>query len=78
MLIKINGRQRFFQRIDSVSLVRPGRYEVTAGRFTFLVEGGRASGGAANEWFVHADGEIFNATVFASSLVDALKQIDTV
>lgn len=78
MLIKINGRSRYFGRIETVTEIRPGHYEVTAGQFTLKVEGGRSSGGTANEWLIHADGVIFNRTVLTKSLMESLRLIDQI
>lgn len=52
-LVKINGRTKFFN-CDSIEIapVSNGRWTVTYdGDKTFIVVGGRLSGGASNEWF---------------------------
>jgi len=74
MLIKINGRQTFFNSIESVEKVKPGSFKVTTRNGVYEVGGGRHSGGASNEWFF--SGPHYNGTVFASSLKECCKMID--
>ena len=51
--VKINGRHYFVgSEVCAVRKVSAGRFEVTYDRTTFLVIGGRASGGGSREWFV--------------------------
>jgi hypothetical protein len=74
MLIKINGRNRFFGRLDSVTKVREGEFAVMRNGIAYKVEGGRHRGGTSCEWFVTGDGE---STYFVNSLIAGLTIIDT-
>lgn len=74
MIIKINGTPKFFNSIESVKMIRPGRYEVTNFRGVYKVEGGRHSGGTSREWFF--EGPAYNGFVRCTSLVEACKIID--
>lgn len=75
MLLKINGRTKFFNVVTEVTLVKPGSYRVTTSRGdVYEVGGGRDSGGAHNEWFFN--GPHYAGTVFCTSLVEACKMID--
>jgi len=74
MLIRINGRLRFFGRLDKVTKVRTGIYEVERNGITYHVEGGRTRGGTAREWFVHAPG--WERSILTTGLVDSLNLID--
>ena len=74
MLIKINGRTKFFHGIERVTKVRPGRWDVISFRGVYRVEGGRAAGGTSREWFV--SGPCYDEPLRATSLMDACKLID--
>lgn len=50
--IKINGRALYPNRITKLSKVGSGKWVGEASGYSFTIIGGRASGGAANEWFV--------------------------
>ncbi len=51
--IKVNGRFiEFASRIESIQNISAGRWEGIACGEPFEIIGGKASGGASNEWFV--------------------------
>ena len=86
-LITINTRQYF---IDCTSIevqpVSAGRWNVVYDRAvdadgevinegrTFLVVGGRASGGAANEWFCHHPEFYGEAWLPCRSMIEAIRK----
>jgi hypothetical protein len=76
MLLKINGRTRFFEHIESVTMDRRGHYTVKSvkGTRTHHVEGGRAAGGSPRDWFL--DGDHLNKSIRCTSLMDALRIIN--
>ncbi len=54
MLVKINGRTRFFDTDKLViTKVSGGKWSVEYDGGTFTIVGGRHSGGARSEWFIH-------------------------
>lgn len=74
MLIRINGRLRFYNSITKVTKVGTGRWEVERNGDTYRVEGGRAAGGRHTDWFVESRHWV--APIWTTSLVDSLKLID--
>lgn len=74
MLIKINGRTVFTNRVTKVALVRPGHYVAVDGSSEFQIEGGYHAGGARTDWFV--SGGWINGSIAATSLRDAVRIID--
>lgn len=78
-LLKINGRLKFYHRVEDVRSVRPGHYAVQTSYGVFHVEGGRPAGGSSRDWFVEAaDGSgVFGGKhLNATSLVDALHLLE--
>lgn len=81
MLLKINGRTKFFERLTAVEKLRPGLYRVFTtigggnGR-VFHVEGGRHAGGRRTDWFLDGFGD-GTKTINCKSLMDALRCIET-
>jgi hypothetical protein len=71
-----NGRTVGYDtRIDSVEAVSAGRWTGTANGEPFVIIGGRASGGAANEWFVQwapGFGEVFVPVKSATAALNAI------
>ncbi len=50
----VNGRfARCAQRIETIKKTGNGRFDGIANGEKFSIVGGRESGGAANEWFLH-------------------------
>lgn len=75
MIITINSRQ-YFLDADSVEIkeVSAGRFEVTYNEDrTFTVIGGRKSGGAAHEWFVHHPEFFGDAYLPKNSMIAAIR-----
>lgn len=72
-LVKINGRTKFFDTDKfSMQKIGSGRWGVTYDRGTFVVVGGRQSGGAAHEWFCYHPEFYGEQWVPAKSMVDAI------
>jgi hypothetical protein len=79
MLMKINGRLKFFSRVQEVRKLRPGHYVAQSSSGVFHIEGGRPAGGTSREWFVEAaDGSnVFGGKhLNATSLMDALNLLE--
>jgi hypothetical protein len=75
MLIKVNGRTKFFTHLQD--LVQVSRYEWTVKRsdVTYTIFGGKHSGGRRNEWYVET--QSWNKPIQTTSLVDSLNLLDT-
>lgn len=84
-LTKINGRLYFFD-CDTIEItpISNGRWNVTYNRVmrddevisegrSFIVVGGRNSGGAANEWFCHHPEFYGDQWLPCNSMVKAIK-----
>lgn len=76
MIVKINGRSRFFRRIDSVKRVGRGKYEVSTSYGSFRIEGGRSIGGSRRDWFLESDRFADGKPIFCTSVIDALNCIE--
>lgn len=61
-------------RIESLVEVGPGRFEGRANGSAFRIEGGKARGGSANEWFLDWEGFL---SCPCSGPIDALNLIET-
>lgn len=73
-LTKINGRSHFFETSKLViTPVSAGRWSVEYDRATFTVIGGRKSGGASHEWFVHNQEFFGDRYVPCKSMVEAIR-----
>lgn len=84
-LAKINGRKHFFNcNTLAISPVSNGRWSVTYDRVedggdvisegrSFLVVGGRHSGGRSNEWFCHHPEFYGDNWLPCKSMVEAVK-----
>lgn len=76
--LRCNGRLIAFDgRISMLDYVSAGRWEGIANGEPFEVVGGRASGGASNEWFVKWAPGFGEAWVPVKSAVEALRAIET-
>ena len=73
MLVQVNGRSVFTQRVETITKLKPGRYTLETTLGTWNVEGGCHAGGAHNEWFLWQGNE---RAIYCTSLVDAITQID--
>jgi hypothetical protein len=74
-LVKINGRQ-YFVNCDTITIkpVSAGRWEVKYDdHHTFIVVGGRDSGGASNEWFCYHPTYYGEKWLPCASMVEAVK-----
>ncbi len=78
--LRVNGRAVAFDgRITDIRATSAGRWEgETNFGDTFTVIGGRASGGASNEWFVQYSTGYGDAYVPAKSAVEALNLIELI
>jgi hypothetical protein len=76
-LFLMSGKRmvRVVKTISSIEEVSPGRFEGMAAGFPFVIEGGKAKGGAANEWFL-TWGSLLK-DVPCSGPVDAFHLIET-
>lgn len=75
MLIKINGRLAYTDRVESVKQIRKGVYEAKTNRNeTFMIEGGRNLGGSRSDWFLTGPG--FVKHVNCKSVSDAVHVLE--
>ena len=74
MLIKVNGRIEFTERVSSVRKVRKGIYEAISNNQTYLIEGGRELGGTSRDWFMSGPG--FVKHVNCTSVADAIRVLE--
>lgn len=73
-----NGRTIAYDgRITKVEHVSAGRWEGVAGNEAFEIIGGRASGGASNEWFVKWEPGFGSAYIPVKSAAEALRAIES-
>ena len=72
--IKINGRAYFFGRVISARSVGAA-YHVETFHGTYTIDGGKRGGGSRRDWFV--TGEHINPAIVCTSVVDALRLLDT-
>ena len=75
MLMKINGRTRFFNRDIVLTKERPGHWSGTVSGSAFEIVGGRQSGGTSREWFVDCP-DFWSGSIFGTSLIACLKLLD--
>ena len=75
--ITVNGRKVYVTQINEFKQTRPGHFEGVANGTLFHIEGGRAAGGSPRDWFLDW-GDILPAGYRCTSLVDAIKAIETV
>lgn len=76
--LKINGRVYYPSRITEISEDGAGKWVGQASGYRFTIIGGRASGGASNEWFVQWDadfGERFLSVTSAAAAVHYIEQL---
>lgn len=76
----VNGRLvAFDSRITNIRNTSAGRWEgETNFGDTFTIIGGRASGGASNEWFVHYPTAYGDAYLPVKSAVQAINYIERI
>jgi hypothetical protein len=75
MIIKINNRLKFVQRVSEFHKVAPGKYAGTANGHHFTIEGGRNRGGTRSEWFL--DWSPMLTDFRCTGPADAIKAIET-
>jgi hypothetical protein len=73
--IKVNGRIRFYDHLVNFKRVNRSTWTVERNGQTYRIEGGRHAGGTSREWFL--DGGSFNGSILCTSLVDALRLLET-
>ena len=71
----MNGKRIFVDRIDSLARNGAGEWKGTAHGYPFEIFGGKASGGAANQWFVSWEA-IGSGIIHVSSMVEAIDVIE--
>lgn len=75
--LKVNGRTvSYAGNISSIEQVSAGRWEGEAGGEPFTIVGGRASGGASNEWWVKWEPAYGDEYLRATSAVQAVNFIE--
>lgn len=75
MLIRINGRLKFFQSDITLKQERRGLYTGTCRGYRFTIEGGKHAGGSRTDWFVECP-DFWNGSIQCKSLVDSLRTLD--
>jgi hypothetical protein len=76
MLVPVNGRRIFFNRVEGVRKVGTGKFEITASHGLHYAQGGRAAGGYHTEWYV--EGPHWTGSIPCKSLVAAMRLVDGV
>ena len=75
MILKINGRIMYTDRVIAVEQTKPGEYRVeTRCHGTYTVFGGRKAGGSPRDWFIEFPG--WTKPLLRTSLRDAIKTIE--
>lgn len=74
LLIKINGRHRFYENLDSIKKVSPSTFTVVRGGWSYTVFGGKAAGGSSREWYVEGFGD---KAIWTHSLLASLDLINS-
>ena len=74
--IMVNGRTIFLRRVTEITQTRPGHFAGLADGEPFNIEGGRAAGGTARDWFV-AWPVAWAGSINATSLKDAIHLIES-
>ncbi len=72
---RINRRLYFFDRLTNLKQVSKSRWTVERRGVEYRIEGGRHAGGTSREWWL--DGPQFNGSIDCTSLVDALRVLET-
>jgi hypothetical protein len=75
MLIKVNGRERYFNYLSDLKRVSGSKSRWTVKRLDteYHIEGGKHAGGRRNEWFVDGVG---SKAIYTTSLMDSLRLLD--
>lgn len=76
-VVIVNGRHYYLPRL--VTVVATGTYSFRVEHRngeTFNVWGGKASGGASNQWYIDGNGQEGRSDIRCTSLVDALKLLN--
>lgn len=72
MLIKINNRLQSLPEGLTFKKVKPGHYAAEYNGNSYSIIGGKAAGGAHNEWFLVTN---YSAPINTTGLVDSLNLI---
>jgi hypothetical protein len=75
MLLDVNGRSRYFEHLSNLERVTRSTWTVERAGRVYRIEGGKHAGGTRREWFV--DGGGFTGSINCTSLMDALRMLDT-
>lgn len=67
--VNVNGGSVVVSRVESVRRVAPGHYVVRAAHGVYHVVGGRAAGGARDEWYVVGP----ETNIRCTSVLDAVR-----
>ena len=73
--MQVNGRVHYFTFLSNLKRISRSRWTVERRGVEYHIEGGRHAGGSRREWRV--EGGDFNGPVDCTSLVDALRLLDT-
>jgi hypothetical protein len=74
--IRINGRALEAGRVEQIKSTGSGKWQGKASGYDFTVFGGRAAGGASNEWFVQWEIECKHDFVKCRSAIAAIEWIN--
>lgn len=72
MLVKINNRLQSLPEGLTFKKVKPGHYTAAYNGNNYSIIGGKAAGGAHNEWFLVTN---YSAPINTTGLVDSLNLI---
>ena len=74
MLIRVNGRSKYFDHLSDFRRVGPGKYTVQHHGVEFQIEGGKHAGGSRNQWFV--DTAEWTKPIYTTSVMDSLDLLE--
>ncbi len=78
-LIKVNGRVvDYARRIERIKKISDGWWEGIANGEPFEITGGKAAGGAANEWYLTWPPAYGDLPIYLSSAADCIRAIEKI
>ncbi len=78
IIINVNGRTVFTQRVTKVTKVRPGHYVIETSQLgQWRLQGGKHAGGAANEWYLDEGENDTRRPMTCRSVCEAINLIET-
>lgn len=72
----VSYKGEYFARIQSVSILAPGRLQVKTARGTYKLEGGKKLGGRASDWFL--EGPSISGYMVVRGILDGLRMINNI